>query len=107
MRFWFLLTCLFIQAPAVALAEQLDDDWHYSLLFPMIWAPDIKGDIRVGNDKYKITIPFDEKIKDLDTGIIGEFYLRKGNWIGGVKLTTCAVKPRKLQMASRFPVDPP
>lgn len=106
MRFWFLLTCLFIQAPAVALAEQLDDDWHYSLLFPMIWAPDIKGDIRVGNDKYKVTIPFDEKIKDLDTGIIGEFFLRKGNWIGGVKLNYMRSQTEEVTDGIKIPGGP-
>jgi hypothetical protein len=82
----FFISCLFLLQPLQTVAEQPDDDWHFGLLFPMVWAPDIKGDIQVGDDTYSVKIPFDEKIKDLNTGFIGEFYAQKDNWIAGVKL---------------------
>lgn len=66
--------------------DRQDGSWHFTVLFPMIWAPDIKGDIRVGDDSYTVKIPFDEKIEDLETGLIGEFYVHKGNWSGGMKI---------------------
>lgn len=71
MRIWFLLGCLLLLQSSTALAQQHNSDWRFTLLFPMIWAPDIRGEIRVEDDKYTVTIPFDEKIKDLDTGLIG------------------------------------
>ena len=67
-------------------ADSSGDDWRFTVLFPMVWAPDIEGDIRVGDDRISVSIPFDEKIEDLDTGLIGEFYVHRGNWIGGIKL---------------------
>ena len=81
-----LLSCVLLSIGQTAQAEQANDGWRFTLVFPMIWAPDIKGDIQVGNDKYTARIPFDEKIKDLDTGLIGEFYVHKGRWVGGIRL---------------------
>jgi hypothetical protein len=106
MRFWILLSCLFLQQPASALAEQHDGEWRFTLLFPMIWAPDIEGDIRVGNDRYTVTIPFDEKIRDLDTGLIGEFYVGKGKWIGGVKVNYMRSKTREDTDGIKLPGGP-
>jgi len=95
MRIHPLLLCVFLQLPTTAWAEQQDDGWRFTLLFPMIWAPDIQGDIQVGDDRYTANIPFEEKIKDLETGLIGEFYARRGNWVGGVKTNYMRSKTRK------------
>lgn len=101
-----LAVCLLLQFPAIAVADQYDGDWHFSLLFPMIWAPDIKGDIQVGSDKYSVKIPFDEKIKDLDTGLIGEFYVHKGPWVGGVKLNYMRSRTEENTAGIKIPGGP-
>jgi hypothetical protein len=101
-----LLGCLLMPLPAMAQAEESDDGWRFTLLFPMIWAPEIKGDIVVGNDRYTVRIPFDEKIEDLDTGLIGEFYVHKGNWIGGVRLNYMRSKTEETTEGIKIPGGP-
>jgi hypothetical protein len=104
--FWFLLSCLLLLQPSTASAQQNRSDWRFALLFPMIWAPDIRGDIRVGDDEYRVTIPFDEKIKDLDMGLIGEFYVHKGNWSGGLKVNYMRSRTREDTEGIKIPGGP-
>ena len=77
---------LVLRMPTMALKDHQADEWRFTLLFPMLWALDIQGDIQVGNDRYTVNLSSDDKIKDPDTGLIGEFFAQKDNWIGGVKL---------------------
>ena len=79
-------TALLSLFSGTAAADQRDGSWNFTIMFPMLWAPDITGDIEVGDDRYTVKIPFDEKIEDLETGLIGEFYVHKGNWVGGLKI---------------------
>jgi hypothetical protein len=69
--------------PGVA---QTQDKWHYSLVFPMIWAPDIEGSIEGGGERIDFTIPFGDIVENLNIGIMGEFFAEKGNWSYGIKL---------------------
>jgi hypothetical protein len=92
--------------PATALGDTSDGDWRFTLLFPMIWAPEIKGDIWVGDDKYTVRIPFDEKIEDLDTGLIGEFYVHKGRWLGGVRLNYMRSRSEETTAGIKIPGGP-
>jgi len=101
-----LLSCLLLQLGQTAQAEQPDDGWHFTLLFPMIWAPDITGDIRVGDEGYTARIPFGEKIADLDTGLIGEFYVHRGGWVGGIKLNYMRSKTEKTTEGVKIPGGP-
>jgi hypothetical protein len=100
------LSCALLSIGQTARAEQANDGWRFTLMFPMIWAPDIKGDIRVGNDKYTARIPFDEKIKDLDTGLIGEFYVHKGRWVGGIRLNYMRSKTEETTEGIKIPGGP-
>jgi hypothetical protein len=106
MRTLIMSIFLLLQFPAIAVADQSEDDWHFSLLFPMIWAPDIRGDIQVGGDNYSVKIPFDEKIQDLDIGLIGEFYVNKGHWVGGVKLNYMRSRTKETTMGIKVPGGP-
>ena len=56
------------------------DDWRFTLNFPMLWAPDISGEIDVDGQVTDIEIPFGDILDKLSMGFIGEFYLEKGNW---------------------------
>ena len=101
-----LLSCLLLPLGPAAQAEQPDDGWRFTLLFPMIWAPDIKGDIRVGGDDYAVRIPFDEKIENLDTGLIGEFYVHRGRWVGGIRLNYMRSKTEETTEGIKIPGGP-
>jgi len=101
-----LLGCLMLPLGPAAQAEQTNRGWRFTLLFPMIWTPDIKGDIRVGDAEYTVRIPFDEKIKDLDTGLIGEFYVHRGRWVGGIKLNYMRSKTEETTEGITIPGGP-
>ena len=101
-----LLSCLLLPLGPAAQAEQPDDGWRFTLLFPMIWAPDIKGDIRVGGDEYAVRIPFGEKIENLDTGLIGEFYVHRGRWVGGIRLNYMRSKTEETTEGIKIPGGP-
>ena len=101
-----LLGCLMLPLGPAAQAEQTNRGWRFTLLFPMIWTPDIKGDIRVGDAEYTVRIPFDEKIKDLDTGLIGEFYVHRGRWVGGIKLNYMRSKTEETTEGIKVPGGP-
>ncbi len=63
-----------------AVSTEDRDDWRFTLNFPMIWAPDISGEIDVDGQVTDIEIPFGDILDKLSMGFIGEFYLEKGNW---------------------------
>lgn len=84
----------------------ISDEWRFQLLFPMLWAPDIKGDITVGADKYQVKIPFDEKISDLETGLIGEFYVTYGHFIAGLRSNYMRSKSEERTEGVKIPGGP-
>ncbi len=54
-----------------------DDEWRYSIAFPMIWAPDINGKIR-GDEPIDFEIPFRRILDRLSFGIMFELYANRG-----------------------------
>jgi hypothetical protein len=68
-----------------AQAEE-SDDWNYTVVFPMIWAPDINGRIEGGGDNITVSVPFGDIVEKLNLGFMGEFLAEKGNWGYGLKL---------------------
>lgn len=57
--------------------DSSDDAWRFTVAFPMIWAPDIKGKIRGGRHQ-DFDIPFDQILQSLDFGLMGELYATRG-----------------------------
>jgi hypothetical protein len=54
-----------------------EDEWRFTIAFPMIWAPDIDGKIR-GDERIDFTIPFDAILDGLSAGIMFELYANRG-----------------------------
>lgn len=70
---------------SACLAEE-SEEWEMVLGFPMLWAPAIEGHLEVDGNRTEIDIGFDDILKDLSLGIIGEFYASKGDWGGVLRL---------------------
>jgi len=54
-----------------------DDQWTYTIAFPMIWAPEINGKIR-GDEAIDFTIEFKDILENLSFGLMGELYANRG-----------------------------
>lgn len=54
-----------------------DDQWRFTIAFPMIWAPDIDGKIR-GDEPIDFSISFDDILDKLSFGIMFELYANRG-----------------------------
>jgi hypothetical protein len=54
-----------------------EDEWRYSIAFPMIWAPDINGKIR-GDEPIDFEIPFSRILDGLSFGMMFELYANRG-----------------------------
>jgi len=87
-----LLFCCLIIISSLSYAQETDDEWHFTLAFPMIWAPDINGTIEGGGDRMNISIPFGDIVESLDVGLLGEFYAQKNKWIYGLKFNYLKTK---------------
>ena len=56
-----------------------DDQWRFTVAFPMIWAPDINGRIR-GGENIDFNISFSQILENLDAGLMGELYANRGRF---------------------------
>ncbi len=54
-----------------------DDQWRFSIAFPMLWAPSINGKIR-GDEPVDFTIEFKDILDSLSFGLMFELYANKG-----------------------------
>lgn len=54
-----------------------DDQWRFTIAFPMMWMPDINGKIR-GDEPIDFTISFDDILDKLSFGIMFELYANRG-----------------------------
>jgi hypothetical protein len=54
-----------------------DDQWRFTIAFPMIWMPDIDGKIR-GDEPIDFTIRFDDILENLSFGMMFELYANRG-----------------------------
>ena len=53
------------------------DQWRFTIAFPMIWAPEINGKIR-GGEQVDFTIEFNDILDKLSFGLMGELYANRG-----------------------------
>jgi hypothetical protein len=54
-----------------------DDEWRFTIAFPMIWAPDIDGKVR-GDETIDFTIEFADILDNLSAGLMFELYANRG-----------------------------
>jgi hypothetical protein len=54
-----------------------DEQWRFSIAFPMLWAPSISGKIR-GDESIDFTIEFKDILENLSFGLMFELYANKG-----------------------------
>lgn len=54
-----------------------DDQWRFTIAFPMIWTPDINGTIR-GEERVDFTIEFKDILDSLSFGMMFELYANRG-----------------------------
>ena len=54
-----------------------DDEWRFTIAFPMIWTPDINGKIR-GGEPIDFTIEFKDILDNLSFGLMFELYANRG-----------------------------
>lgn len=54
-----------------------EDQWRFTIAFPMVWMPDIDGKIR-GGENIDFTISFDDILDRLSFGMMFELYANRG-----------------------------
>ena len=54
-----------------------DDEWRFTVAFPMIWAPDIDGRVR-GGERVDFSISFSDILDRLSFGLMFELYANRG-----------------------------
>jgi hypothetical protein len=54
-----------------------DDEWRFTIAFPMVWTPDINGKIR-GGETIDFTISFKDILENLSFGLMFELYANRG-----------------------------
>jgi hypothetical protein len=54
-----------------------EDEWRFTIAFPMIWTPDINGKIR-GDEPIDFTIEFKDILENLSFGLMFELYANRG-----------------------------
>jgi hypothetical protein len=79
------LLVLTASAPVAADEPVGDDQWRFTIAFPMLWAPDIKGKIR-GGEPVDFRIKFGDILENLSLGIMFELYANRGPY--GLALRT-------------------
>ena len=64
---------------AGSLLPDSNDQWRFSIAFPMLWAPQINGKVR-GDEHIDFTIEFKDILEDLSFGLMFELYANKGDF---------------------------
>jgi len=54
-----------------------DDQWRFTIAFPMLWAPDLDGKIR-GGEPIDFRVKFDDILEKLSFGLMFELYANRG-----------------------------
>ncbi|AQA18444.1 hypothetical protein BST95_09550 [Halioglobus japonicus] len=62
------------------------DEWKLIINFPMLWLPDIEGEIDVDGELINVDTPISDTLHNLDFGFIGEIYARHGPWMLGLRV---------------------
>ncbi len=81
-----LFTLVFIILFSSSATAAEDEKWKFTLLFPMVWATDINGEIDVDGNVIDVDIPFSDITDSLTFGYMTEFYAQKARWIYALKL---------------------
>ena len=102
---WLILAGLLL--PRAALPDEDSSDWRLVVNFPMVWLPDINGEIDVDGERIDVDIPISDILDNLDAGFIGELYLERGNW--GVELRSMYLATESSSTTNRvgLPGRPP
>ena len=79
------ISALLASTSVRASADLENDEWQFSVLFPMIWVSDIKGDIDVGDNSFTVNKSFQDTLDTLSFGYMAEIYAKKGRWSYGFK----------------------
>ncbi|MEM1114730.1 MAG: hypothetical protein AAGI11_22645 [Pseudomonadota bacterium] len=97
-----------ILLPATAQAAAIgNDDWRVIVNFPMIWAPDIEGEVTVDGISNGIEIGFSDILENLEFGFIGELWLKKGRWGLGWRSMLLETESKLRTDATGLPGRPP
>ncbi len=78
-----LVFLVLVLTPIAALSDsgnplpEEDNQWRFTIAFPMLWAPQINGKVR-GDEPIDFTIEFKDILDRLSFGIMGELYANKG-----------------------------
>lgn len=75
----FLITPVMSWAAPGNPQENKEDEWEFTIAFPMLWAPDINGSIQ-GGPPIDFEVPFGDIISDLKFGLMGELYANRGRF---------------------------
>jgi len=59
--------------------ENEEDQWRFTIAFPMLWAPNINGEIK-GENQFDFEVGFDDIFEDLQFGLMGELYANRGRF---------------------------
>jgi hypothetical protein len=97
----FALLLLFVTGNCCALDH--DNGWEFTLLFPMVWAPDISGEIDVDGQVIEVDTPFSDILDSLSFGYMAEFYARKNRWVYGLKLNYLETEEESITEGFDFP----
>jgi len=93
--FFILFLCLTHAAPTRADSGNPlpadDDQWRYTIAFPMIWAPTINGKVRGGPD-VDFEITFKDILNDIKFGFMGELYANRGRFGAALRVNYMQVK---------------
>ncbi|MGY3571554.1 hypothetical protein [Vibrio paucivorans] len=99
-----LLSVLALSSPVFANDIQSDDEWEFLLVFPMIWAPSIQGDVNSGGDVVRVDVPFENILDGLAFGLMGDFYAQKGKWLVGVRANYLYMKDEATTQGMTGPI---
>jgi opacity protein-like surface antigen len=80
------MATLLLVFPASNALSSEDEEWEFALLFPMIWASEINGQIDIGDNSFDQTTTFEDTLDSLSFGYMVEFYAKKGPWRYALKL---------------------
>ena len=100
--FWC-ISLLLLFAAGESLALEDDNDWEFSLLFPMVWAPDIRGEIDVDGQVIEVDTPFSDILDSLSFGYMAEFYAHRNRWVFGVKLNYLETEDESIKEGFTLP----
>ena len=85
-------------------AADPSNKWDFAIVFPMIWAPEIKGKVEGGGDRIDINVPFDQIVENLNFGLMGDFYATRGKWSYALKLNYLQTKDETVTDGLNSPI---